>query len=296
MTDSPAFVALSPSIPGPDSDTRRPNLRFPAGACDCHAHIFGPQQQYPFAPGRGYVPPEASIDSYVSMLRTIGCERAVIVHPSVYGTDNRCTVDALRSGKFALRGVAVIDDETTDEQLEDMHQAGVRGIRLNLVSKNGVAALASAPRLAARVRTRGWHLQFYFNICAMPEVEQPLMQLPVDIVIDHFAHAAVADGVTGPSLQALLRLARHERCWFKLMGPYRISRQPPRFPDVAPFARALAAAAPERCVWGTDWPHPNASFMSNDGDLADMLGDWIPDATLRHKVLVTNPARIYDFS
>ncbi|MCW5603886.1 MAG: amidohydrolase family protein [Burkholderiales bacterium] len=290
-----AHTTPAPTIPGPDPDPQPPKFKLPPGACDCHAHVFGPYNRYPLAPTRGYVPPEASIEDYVRVLRTLGCERAVIVHPSVYGTDNRCTVDALRSGKFAFRGVVVIDDKTTDSELEDMHRAGVRGVRINLKSRGSVSALDAAPRLAERIRARGWHMQFFLDVRTMPEIDKELVKLPVDIVIDHFGHVAAADGLQAPGFQALLRLARHERCWFKLIGPYRLSQRPPMFPDVAPFARALVAAAPGRCVWGTDWPHPNTDFMPNDGDLADMLLDWIPDETQRRKVLADNPARLYDF-
>lgn len=295
MTAS-TFVPLAPTIPGPIAATHKPRFQFPAGACDCHAHVFGPQQQYPLAPSHGYVPPPASIEDYVRMLRTIGCERAVIVNPSIYGTDNRCTVDALRSGQFQFRGVAVIDDQTTDSELEDMHQAGVRGVRLNLKSKGSTYGLDAAPRLAERIKARGWHLQFFMDIRTMLDIDQQLVKLPVDIVIDHFGHVDAADGVAAPGFQTLLRLARHERCWFKLIGPYRLSRQTPMFPDVTPLACALVAAAPERCVWGTDWPHPNTDFMPNDGDLAGMLLDWIPDEALRNRVLADNPARLYDFT
>lgn len=296
MNSSAAFVPLPPTIRGPEATTRPPRVRFPAGACDCHAHIFGPQREYPFAPSHGYVPPEASIDSYVQMLRILGCERAVIVQPSIYGGDNRCMLDALRSGKFAFRGVAAIDDQTTDAQLEDMHQAGVRGIRLNLKSKGATAALDSAARLAERIKARGWHLQFYLDVRDLPQIDQFLVTLPVNVVIDHFAHVAVEDGIAGASFQTLLRLARFDRCWFKLIGPYRISQQRPTFPDVTPLVRALLKAAPERCIWGTDWPHPNVEFMPNDGVLADLVPEWIPDEALRRRVLVDNPARLYDFS
>lgn len=290
------FVALAPTLPGPIANTRKPRAKFPAGACDCHSHVFGPQQQYPFAPTHGYVPPEASIEDYVRMLTTIGCERAVIVQPSVYGTDNRCTVDALRSGKFAFRGVAVIDEKTTDSELEDMHAAGVRGVRLNIKSKGGALAIDTAPRIAERIKARGWHLQFFMDVSTLPDIDKELVKLPVDIVIDHFGHIDATQGVAAPGFQTVLRLARHPRCWFKLIGPYRVSRQSPMFSDVTPFARALVAAAPDRCVWGTDWPHPNTDFMPNDGDLADMLLDWIPDDGLRARVLVENPARLYDFT
>jgi predicted TIM-barrel fold metal-dependent hydrolase len=295
MTTAQNSQAFAPTIPGPDPDTRRPRVKFPAGACDCHSHVFGPHSRYPLAPGHGYVPPEASIDDYVRMLRTIGCQRAVIVHPSVYGTDNRCTVDALRSGKFDFRGVAVVDEKITDSALEDMHQAGVRGLRINLKSKGSVLALDAAPRLAERIKSRGWHLQFFLDVREMSDIDRELAKLPVDIVIDHFGHVDAAEGVEAPGFQTLLRLARHERCWFKLIGPYRLSTQPPWFPDVTPLAHALVAAAPDRCVWGTDWPHPNTGFMPNDGDLADMLLDWIPDEALRNRVLAANPARLYDF-
>ena len=292
---APNFVPLAPTIPGPDPASRKPRVKFPAGTCDCHSHVFGPQQQYPLSPKTGYVPPEASIDDYVHMLTTIGCERAVIVHPSCYGTDNRVTVDALHSGKFNFRGVAVIDEKISDSELEDMHQAGVRGVRLNLKSKGSVLGIDAAPRIAERIKARGWHLQFFLDTRDMPDIDKELVKLPVDIVIDHFGHIASADGVNAPGFQTLMRLTRHPRCWFKLIGPYRLSRKPPMFPDVTPFAHALLAAAPDRCVWGTDWPHPNTEFMPNDGDLADMVLDWIPDEALRKRVLVDNPARLYDF-
>ena len=296
MPNATPFVPAAPTIPGPIPDTRRPKVKFPAGACDCHAHVFGPQKQYPFQPGGGYVPPEANVDDYVRMLRAVGCERAVIVHPSVYGTDNRCTLDALRSGKFQFRGVAVIEEpKITDSQLEDMHRAGVRGVRINLKSKGAVVGIDAAPRLAERIKARGWHIQFFLDTNTMPDIDRKMVKLPVDIVIDHFGHIETAHGMQAPGFQTLLRLTRHERCWFKLIGPYRISRQAPKFPDVAPFARALAAAAPDRCVWGTDWPHPNVSHMPNDGDLADMLADWIPDEALRNRILAANPARLYGF-
>lgn len=296
MLNFSAFTPAPPTISGPIAGTRNPLVNFPDGACDCHAHIFGSQQKYPFAPSAGYVPPECSIDDYVKMLRVIGCERAVIVNPSVYGTDNRCTIDALRSGKFQFRGVAVIDEpNTTDSQLEDMHQAGVRGVRINLKSKGAILGIETAPRLAQRIKARGWHIQFFLDTNSMPDIDQQMTKLPVDIVIDHFGHIETSHGMQAPGFQTLLRLARHERCWFKLIGPYRISKQAPEFSDVMPYARALVEAAPDRCVWGTDWPHPNASHMPNDGDLADMFSTWIPSEDMRKRILADNPARLYGF-
>jgi len=296
MSASTAFVPAAPTIAAPIRETRKPRVKFPPGACDCHSHVFGPQQQYPFAAGTGYVPPACPTEDYVHMLRTIGCERAVIVHPSVYGTDNRCTLDALRSGKFAFRGVAVIDEpNTTDSQLEDMHRAGIRGVRINLKSKGGVVGIDTAPRLAERIKARGWHIQFFLDTNTLPDIDAKMVKLPVDIVIDHLGHIETEHGLQQPGFQTLLRLTRHERCWFKLIGPYRISKQVPKFEDVTPFVRALVEAAPGRCVWGTDWPHPNVKYMPNDGDLADMLGDWVPDEALRNRILADNAARLYDF-
>ena len=171
----------------------------------------------------------------------------------------------------------------------------MQGARIHLLPENTEAVLPILPRIAARVRRFGWHLQFYLNAERNPDVDRALLELPVPIVIDHFGLVPAEGGVASRGFQTLLRLARSGRCWFKLSAPYRISQQPPGFGDVTPLARALLAAAPDRCVWGTDWPHPNASFMPNDGDIVDLLTDWIPDETLRHRVLVENPSNLYGF-
>jgi 2-pyrone-4,6-dicarboxylate lactonase len=204
-------------------------------------------------------------------------------------------VAALTSGVFDFRGVAVVDKTVSDGELEALHRAGVRGIRINLSSKTPGIPLDQAPKLAARIKPLGWHLQFFLRVGQVPSLEQVIAQIPVPCVIDHFGHAAATGGLESPEFGILLRLARLEHVWFKLIGPYRISTQWPLYPDVAPLARALVAAAPDRCVWGTDWPHPNTAYMPNDGDLADALGEWLPDAGARRKVLVDNPGRLYGF-
>jgi 2-pyrone-4,6-dicarboxylate lactonase len=288
--------ARTPTIPGPDPGPRPPRIPLPEGACDCHAHVFGPQDVFPYLPNAAFIPPDASPQAYARMLRTIGCQRAVLVQPSIYGTDNRCMMAALTSGTFNFRGVAVVDEKISDAELESLHRAGVRGVRINLSSKTPGLPLERAPGLAARLKPLGWHLQFFLRIDRFPSLEQALAQLPVACVIDHFAHAPAAGGVESPDFKALLRLARLDHVWFKLIGPYRISTQWPLYPDVAPLARALVAAAPDRCVWGTDWPHPNTAYMPNEGDLADALGEWLPDTGVRRKVLVDNPGRLYGFN
>ncbi len=296
MTTGPGKAGRPATISGPDPNPCRPRVQFPAGACDCHAHVFGPQDRFPFLPNATYIPPDASPQDYARMLSTIGCQRAVLVQPSVYGTDNSCLVAAMNSGVFNFRGVAVIEETIADAELEVLHRAGVRGVRINVASETAGLTMEQAPRLAARIRALGWHLQFFLRISQSPAFEQAIARLPVPCVIDHFAHAHAGDGVQSQGFQALLRLARHEHVWFKLIGPYRISTQWPLYPDVAPLARALVAAAPDRCVWGTDWPHPNAAHMPNDGDLADALAEWFPDAGVRHAVLVQNPAHLYGFA
>ena len=281
--------------PGPDPNPRRPRLRLPAGACDCHAHVFGPRERYPLIPNPGYQPPAVTFDDYVRMLRTLGVSRAVLVQPSPYGTDHSALLDALRSGRFPLRGVALYNDALTDRQLEDLHYYGVQGARLHILPDNAAAVFAALPRTAERVRALGWHLQFYVNLEQHPDFDRLLLTLPVPAVIDHFGLVPAASGAASAGGQTLLRLARSGRCWFKLSAPYRISRANPGFADVTPLARMLVAAAPGRCMWGTDWPHPNASFIPNDGDLVDLLAEWIPDADLRTRVLVDNPAHLYGF-
>jgi predicted TIM-barrel fold metal-dependent hydrolase len=284
-------------LPGYNSDTRTPRTRFPAGATDCHAHVFGPQSRYPFAPDASYIPPDALPADYAKMLRTIGCERAVLVQPSVYGTDNRAMLDALRSGIFPFRGVAVVGENIRDRELDDMHAAGVRGIRVNLASETKGLTLTDARRFAPRLRARGWHIQFHLDLAKLPEAELELAALDIDIVIDHFGRANAERGTAAPPFQALSRLLARDHCWAKLMGPYFVSRLPPAYPDVAPLARAMVQIAPQRIVWGTDWPHTGArDAMPNDGDLADLLARWVPDEAQRKGVLVDNPARLYGFS
>jgi 2-pyrone-4,6-dicarboxylate lactonase len=294
--DQQTPASRSFTIPGPQHDTRTPRLKLPAGSCDCHAHVFGPQSRYPFLPDAKYIAPDASAADYVRMLRTIGCDRAVLVQPSVYGIDNSAMLDALRSGLFPFRGVAVVDENVTDRELQDMHEAGVRGVRINLAAWTPGLKLDHAPRLAERLKPLGWHLQFFVDFKNVTELEERLTKLPIDIVLDHFGKTNAKDGVDAPPFQALLRLLERGNCWAKIMGVYFVSEQYPHFADVSPLARAVVARAPDRTVWATDWPHPMGLHqMPNDGDLADMLADWIPDEAQRRKVLVDNPARLYGF-
>lgn len=296
MTMDTAAGFAAPTIPGPDPATRQPRDALPPGSCDCHAHLFGPQRRYPYAPGRRYTPPEAPMSEYLKMLGVLGVQRAVLVQPSVYGTDNSMMLDALRQTDFPLRGIAVVGDDVADAELEAMHAAGVRGLRLNLRAKGSASPEDVAPRVAQRVAPLGWHLQFRIDPQDLAHAEALIDRLPVPVVVDHVGAVPVEEGVRGKTFQTLLRLACRGRCWIKLSAPMRLSRQELPYRDVTPLVHALVDAAPGQLLWGTDWPHTTISQrMPNDGDLCDLLAEWIPDASTRKRVLVDNPAQVYGF-
>jgi len=272
-----------------------PSWRAPPLSCDCHFHIFGPYDRFPLDPGRHYDPPEALIPAYLRVAEALGIERMVVVQPSVYGTDNACTLDAAaRLGLDRARVVAVVDTSFDDAALRDLHARGTRGVRFNAVSGNGTP-LEQLDVLARRIAPLGWHLQLYASGDALAELAPKLATLPVEVVVDHMGGVRTAEGINSAGFQALLRLLDSGRAWVKLCG-YRISSEGPPFRDVAPFARALLDAAPDRCVWGTDWPHPSLTeWMPEDGALFDLLGEWAPGEAERRRVLVDNPARLYGF-
>jgi len=285
-------------------------FRVPPGACDCHVHVFGKAAEFPFVANRGYTPPTASADELLTLQDTLALSRVVIVQPSVYGTDNSCTLDGMRRlGKDRARGVAVIDTNTTAAQLKEMHDAGIRGVRVNLETGGVSDPDVSRRNLAAavkRVAPLGWHVQVYTRLSVVEAVHEDVMASDVPIVFDHFGGAQATGGVEQPGFAALLDLVRAGKAYVKVSGHYRSSTKAPAFEDVAPLARALIAANPDRIVWGTDWPHPHhaepgkegeitASFDIDDGLALAQLPRWAPTAATRRKILVDNPARLYDF-
>jgi len=284
---------MRPCLP-PREETPAPSWTSPPGGCDCHFHIFGPYDRFPLDAGRHYDPQAALMPAYERVAKALGLSRMVIVQPSVYGTDNRCTLDAAAAfGLDRARVVAVVDPSISDAELRALDAGGTRGLRFNLVSGNG-APVEALEAMARRIAPMGWHLQLYVSGEVLLQLAPMLPTLPVEVVIDHMGGVNAAEGVDAPGFQALLRLLGSGRAWVKLCG-YRISAGPP-FADVAPFAAALLKAAPERCVWGTDWPHPSLSdWMPEDGALFDLLGEWAADAPTRQRVLVDNPARLYGF-
>lgn len=287
---------VAPTIPGPLPHTMQPSFRLPPGSCDCHAHILGPQTRYAYDPKRRYTPPDALLADYIRMLTVLGVKRAVLVQPSAYMTDNSAMLDALHESPLPMRGVAAVDPSVSDAELERMHAVGVRALRVNFRVDNGVGSDA-IPSLASRIAPLGWHLQLRIMSENYADVRRMLDgSLPVDIVVDHIGQVPVEQGLGGKEFQALLALVRTGRVWVKLSAPMRMSRQELPYADVTPFVRELVAAAPGQMLWATDWPHTTITTrMPDDGALADLLLDWIPDEATRLRVLVDNPAKRYGF-
>jgi len=265
-------------------------------ATDCHLHIFGPPDRYPFTSDRAYTPPEASLASYDALAASLGLERMVIVQPSVYGKDNRCTLDMTDlAGRDRARAVIVVDNSVSDSQLRDMHDRGARAIRINALTPAGVP-LDQIQTLARRIAPLGWHLQFWISGPQIVALTDVILALPVPVVFDHMGQFAVEEGMNHPELRALLRLLEADHCWVKLCG-YRVSKKGPPYDDVRAPAEAMIAAAPTRCVWGTDWPHPHMQDKPYPDDrfLLDLLSNWAGDEATLRRILVDNPAKLYGF-
>jgi 2-pyrone-4,6-dicarboxylate lactonase len=294
-----AMSSTSNSLPvsqPPQLQTRKPRLTLPPGSVDCHCHIFGAPPEYPYAANRIFDPaPGILLQHYLDMLQVIGVERAVIVQTGAHGTDNRVVLDAIAASGGRMRGVALIPADISDDDLDRLHAGGIRGFRANLVSGIGVQFEASR-QLAARVARLGWHVQYLLDIENFPSIDRDFADFPVEVVIDHMGRPDVTRSVDAPGFQALLRLLRAGRAWAKLSAPYRTSRTPFPHPDITPFARALVDAVPHRLVWGTDWPHVRLETpMPNDGDLVDLLAEWVPDEGTRKRILVDNAEALYGF-
>lgn len=276
------------------STTRPQKLRAPSLSCDCHFHIFGPYDQYPLHAGRTYTPAAALVADYLAMADAVGIGRMVVVQASVYGTLNEVTMDAVQQfGLHRARAVVVIDDGFDDSALRRMHDLGARGVRFNMVSGNGTPE-QQLDALARQVAPLGWHIQIYAEGDKLMQIAPRLAKLPVDVVIDHCGGVHAALGTAHPQFQALLRLMDSGRAWIKLCS-YRASSAGAPWSDVAPNVKALVAAATERCVWGTDWPHPQMDPVPKAGLLFDQFVEWVPDAALRQRILVDNAARLYGF-
>jgi predicted TIM-barrel fold metal-dependent hydrolase len=282
----------------------------PAHACDCHTHIFGDPTRFPFWPGRSYTPEPALPQEMAALHHALHVERAVIVTPSVYGTDNSATLYGMRSRGATSRGVAVIDGKTPESALEAMDRAGVRGARLNLATagltdpETGRRRLRTLTALVARL---GWHVQINTGLSVISGLKDMVRDSPVPVVFDHFGGLEAPLGLGQPGFGDLVELVRSGKAYVKLSAAYRLNAGTPDCAGVAPFAKALIAANPDRIVWGTDWPHPDSAAGTrrpegispllpiDDGLLLNQLAVWAPDPAIRKKILVDNPARLYGF-
>lgn len=286
------------TIPPPNPDPHAPTaFQPPPNACDAHCHVFGPAAQFPFAPNRSYTPPDSGIDEFSALQDRLGLSRAVFVQASCHGTDNAAMVDALERGGGRYAGVAMIDDSFTDGDIAVLHEAGVRGTRFNFVRHLGGAPdMDTFWRLVHRVAAFDWHIVLHFDAKDLTTYRDLFDRMPTSFVIDHMGRVDAASGVDQEPFQRLLVLMQDERAWVKVSGAERLtSAGPPPYDDVVPYARALIDAAPDRVLWGTDWPHPNVRFMPDDGDLVDLVAEFAPSPEVRNRILVTNPERLYDF-
>jgi predicted TIM-barrel fold metal-dependent hydrolase len=288
----------APTCKPPDPDTRVPKFRPPPGACDAHCHIFGPAARYPYAPERTYTPPDAPLSRFKALQATLGLTRAVLVNASCHGRDNRVIVDAIAQSGGQYRGIANADDDFSERDFKTLHGQGFRGVRFNFVKHlGGVPDMDEFQRVLARIEPLGWHVDLHFDAADLLPFEGMLEALPLPFIIDHMGRVPTEKGLEQPPFRQLLQLARNNKnCWVKISGAERISSAGPPFTDAVPFAQALIAAAPDRVLWGSDWPHPNISrHMPNDGDLVDLIPLMMPDASTQRSILVDNPNRLYQF-
>ncbi|WP_458094563.1 amidohydrolase family protein [Roseomonas sp. WA12] len=279
----------------PDPNPKTPAYGLPAGACDAHCHVFGPAGKFPYAPDRSYTPPDAPVEDLRRVHAAIGVERAVIVQASCHGTDNAAMIDAIGSSNGAYRGVAIVDGTVTDQGLEELDAGGVRGVRFNFVKHlGGTQDLDVFDRVLDRIQPLGWHVVLHLDAGDILEHADRIARIRVPFVIDHMGRVQAKNGLEQEPFRRLLELMRNELAWVKICGPERVSSAGSPFHDAVPFAARLAEVAPDRTLWGTDFPHPNiAGDMPNDGDLVDILALAVEDEAVRRKILIDNPSRLY---
>jgi predicted TIM-barrel fold metal-dependent hydrolase len=281
----------------PDPDTRRPKYKPPRNSCDAHCHIFGPADRYPYAPDRTYTPPDAPLARFQKLQKILGLDRAVLVNASCHGIDNSVILDAIAASDGRYRGVANVDDEFSEQDIEALHDGGCRGARFNFVKHlGGVPDLKEFHRIIDRIKPFGWHVVLHFDAADLVEFSDLLKKLPVPFIIDHMGRVPVKDGINQEPFKQLVETLKRDNCWVKICGAERISAMGPPFTDALPFGWMLIKTAPDRILWGTDWPHPNIKqHMPNDGDLVDLIPRFAPDPAMQHRILVENPKRLYGF-
>lgn len=276
------------------TETTSPRLKAPAGACDTHIHFY--DKKYPVAKTAIGLPPDGPVDVFQALCRRLGVSRCVVVQPSAYGADNRCTLEGIEKfGRTNARGVAVVDTSVTDAELERLTASGIRGARFHMLP-GGAIGWDILDRVAAHVQSVDWHVQLQLDGRLLPEREAQVKSWPGRIVIDHVGKFLEPVPVDHAAFKCLLRLVESGRVWIKLSAPYEVSKVgPPLYDDVGRLAKALVKAAPERMLWASNWPHPSVTEKPDDAMLLDLLLDWAPDDGVRKRILVDNPAELYGF-
>ncbi len=284
------------TILAPDPNPIKPRYTPPPDACDGHCHVFGPATRFPYAPNRSYTPEDAGRERLAALHKHLGFARAIIVQASCHGTDNSAMLDALAHSNGAWRGVAMVRPDESEKELERLHAGGVRGARINFVAHLGGAPdMAAVQAVIDRITPFGWHLQLHLDAQDIRQYRSFLDGLKIPFIIDHMGRPEAKLGVKQDAFMQMLDLIRNPLAWTKVSGPERISSMGKPFHDAEPFVRELIAAAPERILWGTDFPHPNVRIMPNDGELVDLFAKFCDDEAMRRKILVENPARLYGF-
>ncbi|HEY5278958.1 MAG TPA: amidohydrolase family protein [Pseudolabrys sp.] len=273
---------------------RKPNFQLPAGAIDAHCHVFGPGAVFPYAANRRYTPEDAPKEMLRALHDHLGASRAVIVQASCHGSDNRAMLDCIASDPKRYRGVAIVDDTFTDKNYDALHAGGVRGARFNFVKHLGGAPdMGVFNRVIDRIKGRGWHLVLHVDAPSIEPLSEMIAKLPLPFVVDHMGRVPAKDGVAQEPLERLLELAKRDNAWIKVCGAERIDFPP--YDKAVPIAHRIVEAVPDRVLWGTDFPHPNASHKADEADLVDLVPLFAPDAARRQALLVENPARLYGF-
>jgi predicted TIM-barrel fold metal-dependent hydrolase len=281
---------------GPDPHPNKPKIKAPPGACDTHIHLFGPAAKYPFAPDSPYTARDALPETFMALQDTLGLSTAVIVSPGGYGRNYSLLADVLTKYPERFRGIALLRDDTPSSEIGRLTRLGVRGMRM-MSHKRGQHVPNYSKEIAARVHEHGWHIQFYPHGTDIIDYAEKLLALPNQVVLDHFASIPAAGGVDQPAVKAVLKMLDSGKVWLKLSGPMRCTDEPPPYPSVTPLAHVFVKHAPERMVWGSDWPHVNLDgmVMPNDGDLLDLVAEWVPDSKVRNRILTQNPKALYGF-
>jgi 2-pyrone-4,6-dicarboxylate lactonase len=293
----PGEGAASPGNPPPHPAPRKPSIVLPAGSCDAHCHVFGPGSVFPYAPDRTFTPVDVPKAEVAALHRFLGFERAVIVQSSSNGSDHSVLLDALAAGGGMLRGVSLINDATNAREIDELHIAGVRGFRLNFLPHLRQPPTATEiSGVLSRVTEFGWHAEVHVEGTGVLDYRSMIEALPCPVVIDHLGRVDVSEGLASPSVQTLRELLDTGNVWVKVSGIDRVSQQGAPYADAVALARLLVEHAPDRVLWGTDFPHPNIGGAApDDGLLVDLLADIAPSRELLERLLVTNPTKFFDF-